>query len=214
VIRHDENIRGRDFFVSDLHGQLSLFQEALEGVAFDETRDRVFCVGDLVDRGEQSLECLSLVFEPWFFSVRGNHEQLALQGLHEGGAAWELWMINGGSWIRLHDAREVSRLLDKALEYLPLAREIGVAGKRIGMVHAEPPEDWALMDDTDPETLVWGRRRITTGDETPVAGVDAVVVGHTIVEQPMTLGNVHYIDTGGFASGRLTLLEARELLDT
>ncbi|SFU86347.1 hypothetical protein [Halomonas korlensis] len=31
-------------------------------------------------------------------------------------------------------------------------------------------------------------------------------------DQPETLGNVHYIDTGGFHTGRLTLIEAREVV--
>ncbi|MGL9724118.1 metallophosphoesterase [Sodalis sp. (in: enterobacteria)] len=34
-------------------------------------------LGDLIDRGPQSEACLPLLENPWFRSVRGNHEQMA-----------------------------------------------------------------------------------------------------------------------------------------
>ncbi|MDI5891967.1 metallophosphoesterase [Halomonas rhizosphaerae] len=214
LTRHQANIRGRDFFVGDIHGQYRLLQEVLQGVAFSKSEDRLFCVGDLIDRGGDSLDCLKLVFMPWFHAVRGNHEELASNALREGegSSAWALWMINGGGWVVESGVGETRRVLQAALRHLPLAREVTVKGKRIGMVHAEPPTDWSRIEEADPRALVWERSRIQRGDETPVADVDAVVVGHTIVERPLTLGNVHYIDTGAFCTGRLTLVDARELL--
>lgn len=223
IEKHDANTQGRDFLVGDIHGQYDLLIEAMVRVAFDTSRDRLFSVGDLIDRGEASLDCLSLAFEPWFFGVRGNHEVLAQDALfNESGAEGdgfkhELWMNNGGTWAQRENLEDVKRLLGKAICYLPYAREISVGGKRIGIVHAEPPKDWSLLELEDHpagrERLVWGRSRIKEGDTTPVASIDAVVVGHTIVGTPTTLGNVHYIDTGAFMSGRLTLIDAREVLD-
>lgn len=35
-------------------------------------------VGDLVDRGPDSIGCLKLLEAPWFHAVMGNHEQLLL----------------------------------------------------------------------------------------------------------------------------------------
>ncbi|WP_280545799.1 MULTISPECIES: metallophosphoesterase [unclassified Halomonas] len=214
LTKHAANIRGRDFFVGDIHGQYRLLQEALQGVAFSHSEDRLFCVGDLIDRGADSLDCLKLAFMPWCHAVRGNHEELAHNALWdgEGSSAWALWMINGGGWVVESGVSETRRVLQAALRHLPLAREVAVMGKRVGMVHAEPPADWTCIEAADPQTLVWGRSRIQRGDATPVAGIDAVVVGHTIVERPLTLGNVHYLDTGAFSTGRLTLVDARELL--
>jgi len=211
---HPVNTRGRDFFVGDLHGQYRLLQERLQDVAFNTSEDRLFCVGDLIDRGAGSLDCLKLVFMPWFHAVRGNHEELARHALcdGEGSRAWEMWMINGGGWVYDSGIGEMRDVLESALLDLPLAREIAVMGGRLGMVHAEPPPDWSRIEEADPQALVWNRSRIQQGDETTVTGIDAVVVGHTIVERPMCLGNVHYIDTGAFSTGRLTMFEARELL--
>ena len=217
ITKHEANMTGRDFFVGDIHGQYDLLMEAMTRIEFDKTRDRLFSVGDLIDRGADSFECLSLAFEPWFFGVRGNHEMLAYDALNEGaGQAWDLWQINGGSWVYLHGVHEVRAILNAALEHLPYAREVEVGGKHIGMVHAEPPRDWDLLQLEDHkaglESLVWGRKRIRQMDTTAVANIDAVVVGHTILEQPESLGIVHYIETGAFTPGRLTLIDAREVL--
>ncbi len=212
VIRHPANTRGRDFFVGDLHGEYDRLMTALEDVAFDARHDRLFSVGDLIDRGPRSRECLALALESWFFGVRGNHELMAWEALEKGGESRALWVINGGAWAFDEDAVGLRELLAASLRRLPYAREIQVGQRRIGLVHAEPPADWARIDDCDRHDLVWGRRRIRRGDETPVAGIDAVVVGHTILETPTTLGNVHYLDTGAFATGRLTLVEAQALL--
>src|SRR3546814_19725952 len=72
------NTAGRDFIVGDLHGCLDLLQVELARIAFDPTRDRLFSVGDLTDRGPDSMGCLRLLREPWFYAVPGNHEDLLL----------------------------------------------------------------------------------------------------------------------------------------
>src|SRR3546814_1363745 len=69
------NTAGRDFIVGDLHGCLDLLQVELARIAFDPTRDRLFSVGDLTDRGPDSMGCLRLLREPWFYAVHGNHER-------------------------------------------------------------------------------------------------------------------------------------------
>lgn len=212
IPHHEENQGGRDFFVGDIHGQYQLLQEAMHRVAFDKATDRLFAVGDLIDRGADSFQCLSLAFEPWFYGVRGNHEMLAHDALFGVADDSDLWMLNGGTWALSQNMIEVKQILGEALRYLPYAREVEVAGKLIGMVHAEPPADWShVLHPSNLERLVWGRKRIKSRDTTPVVGVDAVVVGHTIVQEPATLGNVHYLDTGAFHTGRLTLIEAGEL---
>ncbi|WP_163558622.1 metallophosphoesterase [Halomonas sp. NO4] len=216
---HAENRHGRDFVVGDIHGEYRLLEQALCRVDFQAARDRLFAVGDLIDRGPDSFACLALALEPWFCGVRGNHEELAQAALGSGGGGdWGLWLMNGGTWVRRHDAEVVRRRLEAALARLPLAREVVVAGKRLGIVHAEPPSDWAQVETADADEalahqLVWGRRRIARQDTTPVTGIDAVAVGHTIVPVPVQLGNVHYLDTGAFNTGRLTLVEARELVE-
>ena len=78
------NRAGTDYVVGDIHGCYGLLQAALERLDFDTACDRLFCVGDLIDRGPDSRACLELVFEPWLHAVRGNHEELAAQALKSG----------------------------------------------------------------------------------------------------------------------------------
>jgi serine/threonine protein phosphatase 1 len=37
---------------------------------FDPYKDLLICVGDLIDRGPDSLQCLQLLKRPWFKTVR------------------------------------------------------------------------------------------------------------------------------------------------
>lgn len=79
--RLPRNRLGRDFVVGDLHGQRPLLEARLAAVGFDPRIDRVFSVGDLIDRGPDSLETLALIEEPWFHAVLGNHELMLLHFL-------------------------------------------------------------------------------------------------------------------------------------
>ena len=124
--RLPRNATGRDLVVGDLHGHRSLFERELDRLGFDPTRDRVLSVGDLIDRGPESLATLSLIEEPWFHAVLGNHELMLLNFLacypsriHSRKA----FASGGGEWI--HDAmsrhrKALSRLTDR-IAALPLA---------------------------------------------------------------------------------------------
>lgn len=205
------NRAGTDYVVADIHGCYDLLQTALERKGFDATRDRLFCVGDLIDRGPASRACLELVFEPWFHAVRGNHEELASQALQSGD--WALWIENGGGWALSEQPGELAGLLDEALSHMPYAIEVALDDAKVGIVHAEPPDDWSTIERQGHalrQQLTWARRRIACRYETRVANIDAVVVGHTILARPTNLGNVRYIDLGAFSTQALHLEALRE----
>ncbi|WP_241727463.1 metallophosphoesterase, partial [Cronobacter sakazakii] len=84
------------FIVGDLHGCLEALVSALKRERFDPRVDALISVGDLIDRGPDSLGCLRLIGKRWFFAVRGNHEAMAVEALESGDNA--LWAMNGGSW--------------------------------------------------------------------------------------------------------------------
>ena len=54
------NAKGKDFIVGDIHGHYDLLMEGLERISFCKQNDRLFSVGDLIDRGPESLKCMSL----------------------------------------------------------------------------------------------------------------------------------------------------------
>jgi serine/threonine protein phosphatase 1 len=124
--RLPKNTEGRDFVVGDLHGCRSELEKKMFEVNFDSSKDRIICVGDLVDRGEESLRTLALLREPWFFSVLSNHESMLLT---YSGRTYSRhhspndFIRNGGDWVnRLSDSEttgELEALLDIVME-LPL----------------------------------------------------------------------------------------------
>lgn len=79
VKQFSSNKSGRNFVIGDLHGQTKALASLMEEVIFDRGKDRLFCVGDLVDRGPKSLRALDLLKEPWFYSVVGNHDDVMIK---------------------------------------------------------------------------------------------------------------------------------------
>jgi serine/threonine protein phosphatase 1 len=156
------NLVGRDFVIGDLHGSLSAFENLLLNLNFDKTKDRMFSVGDLVDRGPESLKCLGLLQEDWFHAVLSNHEQMMLQAF-TGGPLGYFWTMNGGHWglEALNDAAamdgKATRIpLDESIElfdYLPLVENLPflitvelLDGRSIHIIHAELPPHRAIND--------------------------------------------------------------------
>lgn len=209
--KFDINIDGRDFFVGDIHGMFDDFMEALARVDFDFDNDRMFSVGDLIDRGPKNVECLNLLNKPWFHACRGNHEDMMLGGQPE-----HIWFMNGGDWWNEVDDPERAILKRWVIEKTFQTMTVDTVFGRIGVIHADTNHVWANNDWTTEELNLWGRRRIHQEDRVPVYGVEAVVCGHTPVKDVVVLGNVVYIDTGAVfkqMKGKLTILDAEDVFE-
>lgn len=215
--RFARNRSGRDFVVGDLHGAFATLESLLEDVSFDDERDRLFSVGDLVDRGARSDAALEWVENfAWFHAIRGNHEQLLLDS-HIDKDAMNTWMGNGGEWWRDEEEERRERFRE-AFARLPFAMEIETATGTVGIVHADVPrgQTWdALCDDLEAGDrtavfhAIWHRGRCFETERTDlVAGrVDRVYCGHTPMDAPTVSGNVHYVDTGAGRHEKLTIAE-------
>ena len=216
--RFARNTAGRDFVVGDIHGMFSALRELLERSRFDEERDRLFSVGDLIDRGPDSREALDWLAKPWFHAVRGNHEQLLLDS--DDPSTRDLWIRhNGGAWWLDCGPAEREAFRD-ACAALPIAIEIAASRGRVGVVHADAPRSnsWTDFlsrlesgDERAVEHALWSRERVAAESSGRVSGVDLVLCGHTPTTRIVEVENVHFIDTGAvygqFASARLTMVE-------
>ena len=216
--RFARNPAGRDFVVGDVHGMFSALRELLARARFDERCDRLFSVGDLIDRGPSSREALDWLAKPWFHAVRGNHEQLLLDSGDP--ATRDLWIRhNGGAWW-LDCGPAEREAFREACAGLPIAIEIAASQGRVGVVHADAPRSnsWTDFlsrlesgDERSIEHALWSRERVAAGSCGRVSGVDLVLCGHTPTTRIVEVENVRFIDTGAvyvqFASARLTMVE-------
>jgi len=212
AVKHfQRNLSGRDFVVGDIHGCFSSLDETLRRIRFEPARDRLFSVGDLVDRGPDSQRAPDYLGADWFHAVRGNHEQMAVD-FAAGDLDRASYAANGGEWfIALSPAERIPYV--RAFAALPLAMEIETPRGLVGIVHADcPVSHWgdlpaALTDARVAAACLWSRERIQGGHEDRIEGVEAVIVGHTPVDRVTALGNVVFIDTGRVFGGDLTILE-------
>ena len=216
------NTVGKDYFVGDIHGCYEQLMEALEKIKFNPDVDRLISVGDLVDRGPDSVKCLNLLKELWFHAVSGNHEDMMIKSFRR---EWPThnYIQNGGKWFFHLPYEEQEQLVLLADTKMPLVIEVETDIGTIGVIHANAPDDWQkyhqLNDDEDffddalVEDTIWGRRRIYGNQSGRVKGIDYVVVGHTPVEDVTVLENIVYIDTGAVYNNSLTILSVDEVVN-
>ena len=119
--------------VGDLHGCYSLLMQELQNIHFDFQNDVLICTGDLVDRGAENLVCISLLDEAWFYTVRGNHEEMCIKSAHDPKIK-EIHARNGGEWF--YQLSQIQRLeIIERFKQLPLVIEVQLKNKKIGVVH-------------------------------------------------------------------------------
>jgi len=217
IIELKKNKLGQDWFVGDIHGCYSLLEKHLEEVQFDPVRDRLICTGDLIDRGPESERALEFLQQKWFYSVLGNHDNFINGDLND---IYHLlnWYGNGGSWWWYLDSEKKNEFI-RVFAQLPYLIEIETETGTMGVVHAELPENigWNELKNRLDEkqityTLLWSRHRLLQKKSTPVADIELIISGHTMLEQPVKMGNCAFIDVGACVSNRFVLLNQEQLL--
>ncbi|WP_440878445.1 metallophosphoesterase [Vibrio natriegens] len=194
------NTIGRDFFISDIHGQFDELQSLLRLVKFAPETDRLFSCGDVIDRGPKSKECLKLVEEPWFYSVLGNHEYFLLQS-EQGSYYWKtLWLKNGGDWSLALTEEQLSKYSKVITKQLPLTMTIETTYGAVGILHAEYPfKCWPISKNSltlkEIRKIVSGRDFIENQKVVNTDNIKLVLSGHTEISAPLLLGNHLYINT-------------------
>lgn len=233
VQRFGRNEVGRDFVVGDIHGAFDSVLAAMNEARFDKARDRLFSVGDLIDRGPGSARASRFLQQPYVHANAGNHEvDLVDYYLEEdeneqnADKMVELLArmnLNGMAWLSTTGPEERAKLLEQFAQ-LPYVMEIDTPRGTVGLVHAEVPigMDWRTFiakiearDEATTESCLTGRQRVRTGNRDGVPGVGRVFAGHDVRwDGAERLGNCYMIDTGGvfatlpqFERGALTLAD-------
>jgi len=128
------------YAIGDVQGCKDELDTLLDRLKFDASRDRLWFVGDLVNRGPRSLDTLRFVksLGDAAITVLGNHD-LHLLALARGGASWR----DGDDGLRpIVDAPDADELLDW-LQTRPLLHHDAHLG--ISLLHAGLPPQWNLQ---------------------------------------------------------------------
>lgn len=109
--------------LSDIHGNM----QALEAVLEDMKREgveRIYCLGDLVGKGPDSVRVVDRMVEECDVIVRGNWDELVVR-------------IDSDQQFRWHAERLGPKRLE-ILEALPFSYDFIMSGRHIRLVHASP----------------------------------------------------------------------------
>jgi serine/threonine protein phosphatase 1 len=229
----------RVYAIGDIHGRADLLRRLHLGIAEDAGEagpadNLILYVGDLVDRGPDSNGVIDAVMAAAPAGFRklcllGNHEAMMLEFLDDIGIGVS-WALNGGVATLAsygvgslsHDTerewRRVQRELAAAIPERQLAFLRGLPLRHVEgdylFAHAGVRPGIAL-DRQDRDDLLWIR------DEFLDSAADhgkVVVHGHTVTREVELRPNRIGIDTGAYATGRLTCLvlagSTRRLLQT
>ena len=217
----------RVYAVGDIHGRADLLRQIHQLIHEDAyaqqaERNVVVYLGDYIDRGPHSPEVLDILIHeplPGFQSVHlaGNHEDTLLRFLGDGSVV-ELWLEYGGIPTLhsygvkppvLESSRDILRAQEELREKLPPEHLRFMRG--LALSHTEG--DWFFvhagckpgvpLEAQVPEHALWIRGEFL-GCEKDFGKI--VVHGHTVTDEPVVRRNRIGIDTGAFASGRLTCL--------
>lgn len=215
----------RVYAVGDIHGRLDLFEQLLERIgqddaARDPAQTTLILLGDLIDRGPESCAVVNRAMQLMKTgNVRvlgGNHEEM-LMACMESPEALRHFLRHGGKETLFsyglspdeYSQSTLEDLIERVAELVPAehiaffqAMEDRILIGDYLFVHAGvrpgiPVEDQSQAD------LRWIRKEFL--EDAQWHG-HMVVHGHTITENPVILPNRIGIDTGAYASGRLTAL--------
>jgi len=158
--------------MSDIHGCLFTFQNMLKTIKFCD-EDTVYIIGDIVDRGNGSIELLKYCMcKSNIILIRGNHEQMMVDAIKilrntKGGSTVTKediaivydWYNNGG--VLTHDKfkletktsqNQILKYVENLIDY----KSLEIEGKQYLLIHAGIyiPEDKRLLKELDLQSLL------------------------------------------------------------
>ena len=221
------------YAIGDVHGRFDLLTSLMAQIRLDadqhsDDRERLIVfLGDYIDRGLDSRQVIDSMVagEPQGFRVvhlLGNHEQAMLEFL-DGQSIGADWLTYGGLetlysyGVQLkgmpNTAAAVSELRDALRKAVP-ADHLHFM-RRCILTHSEGDylfvhagvRPGVRLDHQSPIDLLWIRDEFLESRSRFEGRV--VVHGHTISDKPQNRPHRINVDTGAFASGRLTSLVLR-----
>jgi len=164
--------------ISDVHAKAAPVREAL-AIFARENVEHIFCAGDIAGYHEELGETIALLADNGVRAVRGNHDLRYLEAPGSGHA-------------------------DPAADYfqqLPASIDTVIEGRRLYMVHAEPPYacGGGGIRLLDPQGIVRPDRADQWQQQLAGCACDILVVGHTHQVFAEWLGSMLVVNPGSSA---------------
>jgi len=212
----------RIFAIGDIHGRLDLLERAIAAIGRDVAAHGpaalTVTIGDYIDRGPQSRGVIDRLsdnpFPTSYVALRGNHEDYLVRFLGDPGIGPHWFTQGGQETLRSYGvqiagplAANLTRACNQLKAALPASHlaflnglNFSVSRGRYFFCHAGVRPGVPLSRQSEHD-LTWIRGEFL---ESTVDFGKIVVHGHTPVPEPEVRPNRIDIDTGAFATGRLT----------
>lgn len=219
----------RTIFVGDIHGCINEFNELLRKLSYNPEEDRLILLGDLIDRGPDSIAVVAKAKEMRVECLMGNHEHKFIK-----------WFRSQGTRVDVYNKRDFyTKLSGQDIVYIhdmPTSIELDNiiavhAGLKPGIaLSSQTKDDLMYLRYTDQDRKFVSLKKINKlGKEATGAifwtefwtGPKNVVYGHNVhsyedprIEETAPGVFCYGIDTGCCFGGRLTALiwETREIV--
>nr|MBQ5811950.1 metallophosphoesterase [Clostridia bacterium] len=185
------------YVISDIHGDFDRYQKMLEKINFDEERDVLFVLGDVIDYGKDSFRVLlDMSSRPNVYPILGEHEHLAIPLLkklsgdisEKAIASFDAktmqnfmeWGKMGGEEtvrsFRELDEEDREWIIEYLEEFVPY-EEVEVGGKYFVLAHAgiDGYTKSKELDEYDTEDFLTRSPDYSI----PFSGADFLITGHT-----------------------------------
>lgn len=214
--------------IGDVHGCFYTFQNLVERIKQEYLGIPIYCVGDLVDRGNHSYEVLEYVISEKIVFTPGNHDFMFYNSMREpSNLMAKSWKYNGSEATLASYEGRLERM-DEHLDMIissPLFLNLddcfishaGISARikeKLPKNFLDKPIELEkiLRDDLfEQDSIIW-----TRGELLNIGKLQ--VVGHTHRKEVFfdKVSNALYIDTTAFGNNKLTavIIEQNELLET
>ena len=182
----------RRIVIGDVHGHYDALIALLDSIS-PTSEDKVYFLGDLIDRGPKSAQVVDFVMRNQYTCLRGNHEEMLLDVVGRGEVSIDLyqgWLYSGGhSTVASYDSKIPQEHIDW-IKSLPLYLDLG----DYWLVHAGVDPNVPLPQQ-GADQFCWIREDFHSSDQA-FFPKKLIITGHTIT---FTLPGVQ---AGQIAAGR------------
>lgn len=221
----------RTVIVGDIHGCLEEFDELITTISYNQETDRLILLGDLIDRGPDSVGVVRRAREMKLECVMGNHEHKFLK-----------WYRSVGSAVDVYDKQpHYTQLSDEDVNYIShMSNYIKLPESNTIVVHAglranvplinQSKEDLMYIRYMDSDHKFLSLKKINKlGKEATGArfwtefwtGPESIVYGHNVhsyedplIEEVAPGITCYGLDTGVCFGGKLSalIMESKEII--